>query len=75
METPKKYSSDEKLDSVNEAASVYETESKLTANQSEELHPILIKLIEKSRQDSIDGKGISHEEMRQKIKLRYPFLK
>jgi hypothetical protein len=75
METPKKYSSEEKLDSVNEPASVYETESKSTANQSEELHPILIKLLEKSRQDSIDGKGISHEEMRQKIKLRYPFLK
>ena len=72
---PKKYSTDEKLHSVQEPASVYETHNKATANQSDELHPILIKLLEKSRQDSIDGKGISHEEMRQKIKLRYPFLK
>lgn len=76
METPKKYSSDQKLDAVQEPASVYETQNNATTSQSEELlHPILIKLLEKSRQDSIDGKGISHEEMRQKIKLRYPFLK
>jgi hypothetical protein len=75
METPKKYSYDEKLDSVNEPASVYETESKFTANKSEELHPILIKLLEKSRQDSFDGKGISHEEALRRIRVRFPFLK
>lgn len=75
METPKKYSSQEKIDLFNEPASVYETQSKATTNQSEELHPILIQLLEKSRQDLLNGKGISHEEMRKKIKLKYPFLK
>jgi hypothetical protein len=75
MENPKKYNSDENLDSVHDPASVYETESKSKTDLSKELHPILIKLLEESRQDSSDGKGISHEEMRQKIKLRYPFLK
>ncbi|HRE76907.1 MAG TPA: hypothetical protein PLL09_03690 [Flavobacterium sp.] len=43
--------------------------------QEEELHPILIKLLEKSIQDSKEGKGISHEEMQKRIKLKYPFLK
>lgn len=33
------------------------------------------KVIEKSRQDARNGKGISHEEMTNKLKLKYPFLK
>ena len=44
MEKPKKYSSDENLDSLHEPASVYETETKSTANQSEELHPNIDKI-------------------------------
>jgi len=43
--------------------------------QEEELHPVLVKLLEKSIQDSKEGKGISHDEMQKRIKLKYPFLK
>ncbi len=75
METPKKYSSDEKIHSVQEPASVYETESKSTTNQSEELHPILLKLIEKGKRESELGLGIPHEEAMRRIKLKFPFLK
>jgi len=45
------------------------------ADHEEELHPILIQLLEKSIQDSKEDKGISHEEMQKRIKLKYPFLK
>ena len=75
METPKKYSTDEKLDSVQEPASVYEIQSNGTTNQSEELHPILIQLIEKAKRESALGLGISNEEMKRRTKLKFPFLK
>ncbi len=75
METPKKYSSDQKLDSVHEPTSVYETQSNSTTNQSEELHPILIKLLEKAKRESELGLGISNEEMKRRTKLKFPFLK
>ena len=37
--------------------------------------PIFGKVIEKSKQNHLEGKGISHEEATRKIKERYPFLK
>lgn len=40
-----------------------------------ELHPILIKLIEKSKQDLKEGKGIPHEVVMRNLKEKYPFLK
>ena len=33
------------------------------------------KVIENSRQDAKKGKGISHEEMTEKLKIKYPFRK
>jgi len=41
----------------------------------EELHPVLIKLLEKSIKEADEGKLISHEEAMRRIKERYPFLK
>lgn len=37
--------------------------------------PLFGKVIEKSKQNHLEGKGISHEEATRKIKERYPFLK
>lgn len=37
--------------------------------------PTFGKVIEKSRQDAKNEKGISHEEMTKKLKLKYLFLK
>ena len=71
----KKHRVDKKLDKVQEPTTIYTTESDSILKNSEKMHPILEKLILKSIQDSKDEKGISHEEMMQKLKLKYPFLK
>ncbi|MDI5897391.1 hypothetical protein [Flavobacterium yafengii] len=63
------------MDIVQEPNAIYQTENNSISHDSEKLHPILEKLILKSIQDAKDGKGISHEEMMRRVKLRYPFLK
>jgi hypothetical protein len=64
-----------KIDGVQESNAIYEIENNSISNDSEELNPVLEKLLLQSIQDSKDGKGISHEEMMRRLKLRYPFLK
>ena len=68
-----KSESEKKANAVQEPEIKYEQETDST--DSKKLHPILEKLILKSKQDAVDGKGISHEEMMRRVKLRYPFLK
>lgn len=63
-----------KKNTINEPSEVYETTPKVETT-SEELHPILVKLLEKSIQDSKDGKGISHEEAMKRIKEKIASLK
>ncbi len=75
MENPKKRSIDEKPDAVQEPETVYGTGNDLISNDPEELHPILVKLIEQSKAESEAGMGIPHEEVMRRVKLRYPFLK
>ena len=60
--------------SAKEPSEVYETSQKANVNQ-EEMHPILVKLLEKSIEQADRGEGISHEEMQKRIKEKYPFLK
>lgn len=59
---------------VEEPAEVYEVTPKSEV-ASEELHPVLIQLIEKSKREIAEGKGIPHEEAMKRIKLKFPFLK
>jgi hypothetical protein len=75
MNKPKKHTTDKKQDLVQEPATVYETEKKSFSEDSEELHPILVKLIEKSKKNHEEGNVFSHEEMMRRVKLKYPFLK
>ena len=75
MENPKKRSIEKKQDAVQEPETIYGTENNLISNNPEELHPILVKLIEQSKAESKAGMGIPHEEMMRRVKLRYPFLK
>jgi ribosome-binding protein aMBF1 (putative translation factor) len=63
-----------KKNTINEPSEVYETTSKVETT-SEELHPVLVKLLEKSIQDAKDGKGISHEEAMKRIKEKIASLK
>ena len=55
-----------------EPSQVYETIPNVS---NEELDPILLKLIEKSIQESKEGKVISHEEAMRRIKEKIAFLK
>jgi len=55
-----------------EPSQVYETIPNVS---NEELHPVLLKLIEKSIQESEEGKVISHEEAMRRIKEKIAFLK
>jgi hypothetical protein len=75
MENPKKRSIHKKQDAVQEPEAVYGTGNDLISNDPEELHPILVKLIEQSKAESEAGMGIPHEEVMRRVKLRYPFLK
>lgn len=75
MENSTKPSIDKKQDAVQEPKTIYGIENNSISNDSEELHPVLEKLLLQSIQDSKDGKGISHQEMMRRVKLRYPFLK
>lgn len=75
MENSTKPSIDRKQDSVQEPKTIYGIENNSISNDCEELHPVLEKLLLQSIQDSKDGKGIYHEEMMRRVKLRYPFLK
>lgn len=58
-----------KKDIVNEPSDIYEL-SHQTENTIEELNPILIQLIEKSKKEHEQGLSFSHEMAMEKIKLR-----
>ena len=64
-----------KTDMLQDPKVIYGTEDNPAFESSEKSDVILEKLILKSIQDSKEGKGISHEEMMQKVKVKYPFLK
>jgi len=69
----KKYKiSDLIIHKVKEPAEVYVSEK--TFENIEE-HPLFIKVIEKSKQDLREGKGIPHDVVMKNIKEKYPFLK
>lgn len=56
---------------VKEPTKIYEAISK-TGITSEELNPILVQLIEKSKKEHEQDLDLSHEEAMQKIKLKFP---
>lgn len=57
-----------------EPSEVYQTSSKTNVD-SEELHPILVKLLEKSMDQANKGEFLSTEEVMKKAKEKFPFLK
>jgi hypothetical protein len=75
MGNSKKSSIEKKQDAVQEPTPIYKAENDLISNDSEEFHPILLKLIEQSKAESKAGMGIPHDEVMLRVKLRYPFLK
>ena len=57
---------------VEEPATTYNSE-KTYANIED--HPLFVKVIEKSKKDLKEGKGIPHKVVMKNIKEKYPFLK
>jgi ribosome-binding protein aMBF1 (putative translation factor) len=64
-----------KSDSLQEPMTIYGNADGSVLNESQKMNPILEQLIEKSIQDAKEGKGISHEEMMRRIKVKYSFVK
>lgn len=70
----KKYKvNDSIISKVEEPTVEYNIEEKIYPNIED--HPLFAKVIEKGLRESELGLGISHEEMKRRTKLRYPFLK
>ena len=59
---------------LNEPSEVYQSTPKVEIT-SEELHPDLVKLLEKSIQEANEGKLIPHEEVMKGIKEKISSLK
>jgi hypothetical protein len=62
-----------KTNKVEEPTEIYEISKKEVI--SEELHPILVQILEKSIQQAREGKTFTHEEVMKMTKEKYPFLK
>jgi hypothetical protein len=58
---------------VEEPSEIYEVSKKEVI--SEELHPVLVQLLEKSMQQAKEGKTFTHEEVMKMTREKYPFLK
>ncbi|CAN1510881.1 hypothetical protein MCEGE10_00791 [Flavobacteriaceae bacterium] len=74
MKAPKKDAADKNPDFLQEPATEYINAENYTSEEEEEMHPILIQLLEKAIKESEQGLGISHEEMMRKVKEKYPFI-
>ena len=59
---------------LNEPSEVYQTSPKVETT-TEELNPVLVKLLDKSIQEANEGKLIPHEEMMKKSKEKIASLK
>ena len=66
--------SKKEINKVEEPSEIYEATPKNDL-VSDDLHPVLIQLLEKAKQESKEGKGIPHEEAMRRVKEKFPFLK
>jgi hypothetical protein len=73
MENSKKHILHDKINVVEESAVEYITDNK--EFDDIELHPILIQLLEKAIIESEEGIGSTTEEVMNRAREKYPFLK
>lgn len=73
MEAPKKQTTDKLLHTVEEPVTAIEKKA-AHSSEEEDMHPVLVQLLEKALKESEQGLGISHEEMMKKVKAKYPFI-
>ncbi len=65
------YQIDQKSNVFNVPTTLYQSKQDI---EDEQLHPILVQLLEKAIQESKDGKLIPHDEVMKMARERYPFL-
>ncbi len=65
---------DSKKNKVEEPAEIYEVTPKKVVDK-EELHPVLVQLLEKSIKEANEGKLIPHEVVMKKFREKFPFKK
>lgn len=75
MKTPKKDSNKKTPDFLQEPATEFLKPISEASETEEEMHPILVQLLEKAIKESEQGLGIPHEEVMRRIKEKFPFLK
>lgn len=63
-----------KKNRIEEPTEAYEVTPKDEVT-SEELHPVLLQLIEKGLKEIEEGKTFTHDEVMRMTKEKYPFLK
>lgn len=66
--------SKKEINKVNEPSETYEATSQ-SETTSDELHPILIQLLEKSKKNHLEGRTLSHEEAMKRINEKIKSLK
>lgn len=75
MSAPKKKPNKINSDIAKEPTTDYEKATDFSIDNEEEMHPILVQLLEKALKESEQGLGIPHEEVMLIIKEKFPFLK
>jgi len=75
MKTPKKDSTKKTPDFLQDPATEYLKPISEASETEEEMHPILVQLLEKALKESEQGLGIPHEEVMLRIREKFPFLK
>lgn len=73
MENSKKHILQDKINIVEESDVEYINENKKIDNI--EVHPILKQLLEKAMKESSEDKGSTTEEVMNRVREKYPFLK
>lgn len=73
MKAPKKDATDQNPDFLQEPATEYIKTENYTSEEEEEMHPILIQLLEKAIKESEQGLGRPHKEVWAEMKAKFNF--
>ncbi|MCJ1806397.1 hypothetical protein MRP92_05655 [Flavobacterium covae] len=65
---------DKKKNKLEEPAEVYNTASRIH-EESAEVNEFLLQMLEEAKQDIVNGKGITHNEVQERMKTKFSFLK
>jgi hypothetical protein len=73
MNDPKKNPNKKKSEIAKEPTTDYEKATDFSIDNEEEMHPILVQLLEKAIKESEQGLGRPHEEVWAEMKAKYNF--